>query len=370
MAPGAFENVSESDGASDATEEDAPVSDGGDAAPDDDAGDALAPDGSSSGPDVAPAIDAPLTFSEIGSAVKVSGQFYFTEGPVWDPRNNVLYFTDIDAHQGDAAVGAVYALTLPGTFAILLEPDGNADGLGLDPAGNLIAAGYGSRSIWRLSSSKTMTTLSPCSGGKPTCYQDQEVNTPDDITSRSDGTLYFTDPMFGKNLAQGPFALSGAEGVYRLTKDGVLHLEDASTDGPNGVTLSPDEKTLYVAYTSLDTVARFTVAADGSLSQKSTFASAALADSMCVDARGDLFVGTAQGLEVFGPTGGAALGTIAVGGDVATNCAFGGVDQTTLFITTHSQATLTATPTVTPGAGSSSLYEVDGMPVPGIPGRN
>ena len=369
MAPGAFENVSD-DGGGDASEADATArsvaSDSGDAAPDDDAGDASGTDGSSIGPDVTPAVYAPLRFSEIGPAAKVSGQFYFTEGPVWDPTNNVLYFTDINAHQGTATVGAIYTLTLPSTFAILLEPDGNADGLGLDPAGNLIAAGYGSRSIWRLSSPTTMTTLSPCSGSKPTCYQGQEVNTPDDITSRSDGTLYFTDPTFGQSLAQGSFALSGAEGVYRLTKDGVLHLEDASTGGPNGVTLSPDEKTLYVAYTSLNTVARFTVAVDGSLSQKSTFVSATLADSMCVDAGGDLFVGTARGLEVFGPTGGAALGTIAVGGDVATNCAFGGVDQTTLFITSHSQATLTATPT----AGSSSLYEVDGMPVPGIPGRN
>jgi gluconolactonase len=368
MVSGALANVSENNGGSDASDEDATAStiasDGGDATPDDDADDAS--DGSSSGADATPAIDAPLKFSAIGSAAKVSGQFYFTEGPVWDPRNSVLYFTDINAHHGAATAGAVYTLTLPSTFAILLEPDGNADGLGLDPDGNLIAAGYGSRSVWRLSSPTTMTTLSPCSGTKPTCYQGQEVNTPDDITSRSDGTLYFTDPTFGKNLAQGSFALSGAEGVYRLTNDGVLHLEDASTDGPNGVTLSPDEKTLYVAYTSINTVARFTVAVDGSLSEKSTFVSATLADSMCVDARGDLFVGTAHGLEVFGPSGGAALGTIAVGGDVATNCAFGGVDQTTLFITSHSQATLTATPS----AGSSSLYEVDGMPVPGIPGRN
>jgi sugar lactone lactonase YvrE len=73
-----------------------------------------------------------------------------------------------------------------------------------------------------------------------------------------------------------------------------------------------------------------------------------------------------QGLQVFGPEGGAALGTIPVGGDVVTNCAFGGSDQRTLFITSHSLASLTGTPTL----GSSSLYEIEGMPVPGIPGRN
>jgi gluconolactonase len=308
----------------------------------------------------------PLNFAGVGKATKISGQFYFTEGPVWDPVNDVLYFTDIYAHQSAATGGAIYKLTLPSTFEILLAPDGNADGLGLDPQGNLIAAGYGSRSVWSRSGSGTIAMLAPCSGGAGTCYNGQEINTPDDITSRSDGVLYFTDPTFGQSLASGSLSLSGAQGVYRLTKDGAMHLEDTSTGGPNGVNLSPDEKALYVAYTSANSVSRFSVAADGSLGNKTPFASAALADSMCVDAGGNVYVATSGGLEVFSPAGGQALGTIAVGGDVVTNCAFGGADQTTLFITSHSQSTLVGTPTM----GSSSLYEVDKMPVPGIRGQN
>jgi gluconolactonase len=178
--------------------------------------------------------------------------------------------------------------------------------------------------------------------------------------------LYFTDPTFGQSLASGTFTLSSAQGVYRLTKDGMLHLEDSTTSGPNGINFSPDEKTLYVAYTSGNSVSKFSVAADGSLSNKAPFASANLADSMCVDAGGNVYVATSGGLEVFSPAGGTALGTIAVGGDVVTNCAFGGADQSTLFITSHSQSTLIGTPTM----GSSSLYKVDKMPVPGIPGQN
>ncbi len=327
-------------------------------------GDGGHPRGKDSG--TSPATYPPLKFSDIGQATKISGQFYFTEGPIWDPAKNVLYFTDINAHQGTATGGAVYKLTLPSTFEILFQPDGNADGLGLDPQGNLIAAGYGSRSIWRLSGTSTMTTLAPCSGGAGTCYNSKEINTPDDIASRSDGVLYFTDPTFGQSLASGTFGLSGAQGVYRLTKDGVLHLEDSTTSGPNGINFSPDEKTLYVAYTSGNSVSKFSVAADGSLSNKAPFASANLADSMCVDAGGNVYVATSGGLAVFSPAGGAPLGTIAVGGDVVTNCAFGGTDQKTLFITSHSQATLVGTPTM----GSSSLYKVDKMPVPGIPGQN
>ena len=78
-----------------------------------------------------------------------------------------------------------------------------------------------------------------------------------------------------------------------MTTDGVLHQEDATTSGPNGVNLSPDEKTLYVSYTLTGEVAKFDVAADGSLSDKMTFATgAAIADSMCVDSGGNVYVGT------------------------------------------------------------------------------
>jgi sugar lactone lactonase YvrE len=414
----------------------------------------------STAPDTAGMPDAgypPLKFADIGAAVPISTQFYFTEGPVWDPKKSVLYFTDINAHQGAAVGGAIYRLTLPNTFDVLLQPSGNADGIGLDPQGNIIAAGFLSRDVWRLSSTNTMQVLAPCSqdggtvGGSDaetdgetegakdgetgatdggvdaasdgatdaamdgggdaatdgatdggtdggtddgatgggadgaisgtadagpssgtsggTCYEGQEINTPDDITSRSDGVLYFTDPTFASNTQGFPtlsLPLSAAQGVYRLTTDGVLHLEDSTTSGPNGVNLSPDEKTLYVSYTLTGEVAKFDVAADGSLSSKTTFATGAtIADSMCVDAGGNVYVGTLTGLAVYNPAG-QHLGTISVGGLVVTNCAFGGSDQKTLFITARTQATLSGAPPM----GGGALYKIDGMPVPGIPGQN
>jgi sugar lactone lactonase YvrE len=358
----------------------------------------------------------PLKFADIGAAVPIGTQFYFTEGPVWDPKKSVLYFTDINAPQGGTVGGAIYRLTLPNTFDVLLQPDGNADGLGLDPQGNLIAAGFASRDVWRLSASNTMQTLAPCSpaggvtaatdsgsdgatdggmdaeangsdgevdggidgateggsaGASPggTCYSGQPINTPDDITSRSDGVLYFTDPTFASNSQGFPaltLPLSGAQGVYRLTTDGVLHLEDSSTNGPNGVNLSPDEKTLYVSYSLSGEVAKFDVAADGALSSRATFATGAtVADSMCVDAGGNVYVGTISGLAVYNPAG-KNLGTISVGGLIVTNCAFGGTDQKTLFVTARTQATLSGAPPL----GGGALYKIDNMPVPGIPGQN
>jgi gluconolactonase len=324
--------------------------------------------GASGGDSAAAATTYPaLKFSDIGQAVLVSAQFYFTEGPVWDPAKGVLYFTDINAHQGTTVGGAIYRLTPPSTIDVLLQPSGNADGLGLDPHGNIIGAGFVSRNAWRLSGT-TRQTLAPCSQGSATCYSSQEVNTPDDIAARSDGVIYFTDPTFGsggQGFATQTLPLSSAQGVYRLTTDGVLHLEDSTTSGPNGVNLSPDQKTLYVSYTLAATVAKFDVAADGSLHNKATFASATLADSMCVDAGGNVYVGTQTGLAVFDPAG-HSLGTISVAGQIVTNCAFGGADQKTLFITSRASSTLFGTPAM----GASSLYKVDAMPVPGIAGQN
>jgi gluconolactonase len=325
---------------------------------------------SSSGQDAGLQADPPLTAAQVMgmTATLISGQFYFTEGPVWDPNKNVLYFTDIQAHQGSTNGGAIYQLTLPNTISVFFQPDGNADGIGLDPQGNIIAAGFASRNIWRLSNG-AMQTLAACSSSaKTSCYNGQEVNTPDDITSRSDGVIYFTDPTFGsgQGLPTQSFAPGMTQGVYSLTKDGMVHQYDSTSSGPNGVNLSPDEKTLYVAYTLGNSVSKFNVATDGSLSGKANFATGtSLADSMCVDRGGNVYVGTQPGLAVFSPSG-AALGTISAGGQIVTNCAFGGPDQRTLFITSRGSGTLIGTPV----ANDSALYKVDNMPVRGIPGQN
>ena len=113
----------------------------------------------------------------------------------------------------------------------LATPTGSAS----IPQGNLIGAGFASREVWRLSASHTPLTLAPCAQGGGTCYMGTEINTPDDITARSDGTIYFTDPTFASGSQGFPvltLPLASAQGVYRLTTDGVLHLEDTSTPGP------------------------------------------------------------------------------------------------------------------------------------------
>src|SRR5262249_48065147 len=182
---------------------------------------------------------------------------------------------------------------------VVVQPAGHPDGLALDPDGNLIAAGYVSRDVWRLDGSK-MRTLADS-------YRGRKLNSPDELVARSDGIIYFTDPTSGINGSQG-FTAQTAElcfqGVYRITTDGVIHLEDQTTTGPNGVVFSPDEQILYVSYTNTGEVYTFDVAPDGALGKKTLFASGVLlADSSCVDAGGNLYVASYDGITVLDSTG-------------------------------------------------------------------
>ncbi|HEX3597862.1 MAG TPA: SMP-30/gluconolactonase/LRE family protein, partial [Polyangiaceae bacterium] len=209
----------------------------------------------------------PLQFSKIGRPAVVSADFLFTEGPVWDPAKQALFFTDINAD-------VVYRLRLPDTLDVAVDHVGNADGLALDPDGNLIGTGFASRDVWRLDGTKIRSLVGE--------YRGHALNSPDDLVARSDGTIYFTDPTFGIDGSQGFSAQLPDlcfQGVYRLTSD-ALFIEDSSTAGPNGVNFSPDEKTLYVSYTNSGEVYSFDVAADGSLSKKTLLANVLIADSM------------------------------------------------------------------------------------------
>lgn len=126
-------------------------------------------------------------------------------------------------------------------------------------------------------------------------------------------------------------------GFYARHTDGTIELlkEVAVGLNPNGVILSPDEKTLYLC-TSSDDVApllAFDVAPDGSLSNEREFATGLHNDGMAVDIDGNLYVGNETGVFVYAPNG-THHGTIALpGGEVATNMIFGDADLKTLFIT-------------------------------------
>ncbi len=253
----------------------------------------------------------------IGPVTDLGDTFQFTEGPVW--WRGAAYFTDVRA-------STIYRHVPPGPPTVARQPSAEANGLAVDVDGTLLAAEHASRSITRMDASGNVTVVVDR-------YQGMRFNSPNDIAVRSDGTIYFTDPEYGMadpGLREIPF-----NGLYRLAPGGALTAEwqAAPSAGPNGVRLSPDEATLYVAESAGGVVYAFDVAPDGSLSGQRVFASGLTTpDGLAVDALGNVFIATWAGtVEAHSPDGG-WWGRITLP-RAATNCAFVGDDGRTLLIT-------------------------------------
>ena len=292
-----------------------------------------------------------LSMEQIGQPVSaLTERFLFPEGPVWSAAQDALYFTDIS---GDA----IYRLKLPDTLTLLLQPAGQPDGLGLAPDGSIWVAGFGARNVWKLVDGKRVEVVDR--------YEGKRFNSPDDVIVRSDGVAYFTDPTFG---IDGTIGLPlqdrelDFEGLYRIDAKGGLHLEDMSIPGPNGVRLSPDEKTLFVSSTTRGSVFAYDIKPDGSLSAPPRVWNGKLtgADSFCLDERGNLYVATFLGIAIVNAQG-VAIGSIPVTG-LASNVAFGGPDRKTLFITTRAFSSRGSMPT-------GQLLRIDDMPIAGLAPR-
>jgi gluconolactonase len=160
-------------------------------------------------------------------------------------------------------------------------------------------------------------------------FNDTRFTSPNDLAIRSDGTLYFSDPQYQNNANP-----QKGEHLYRVTAPPTRTpsiVADAPST-PNGVTLSPDEKTLYVSGSGLK---KFAVMTDGTLGAGADFVVGSGGDGMAVDCAGNLYVAGNMGnaVRVYSPAG-MPLGTIqADGSGTTTNVAFGGTDHKTLYIT-------------------------------------
>ncbi|HEX5346745.1 MAG TPA: SMP-30/gluconolactonase/LRE family protein [Pseudonocardiaceae bacterium] len=264
---------------------------------------------------------------------KVRGGFTFAEGPVWIASRDVLLFTDIPAD-------TIHELQPPATVTVFRNPTGRSNGLGLDPQGRLIASEGDNRRVSRTLADGTVVTVADR-------WQGKRLNSPNDNITRSDGTIYFTDPPYG--VPAGQSRELDFQGVFRVDPAGTLHLESSDMNRPNGVALSPDEKTLYVDDTADGLVRKFPVRPDGSLGPPTLFvpSTGGGGDGMAVDDAGNVYVATDAGVQVYKPNG-VTWGTIALP-EVPSNCTFGGPDRKTLYIT-----------------ATTSLYRV-ALNVPGRP---
>jgi gluconolactonase len=202
-----------------------------------------------------------------------------------------------------------------------------------DAQGRLIVCDHGNRRIYRVELDGSKTTLADKFKGK-------RFNSPNDLVIHSSGAIYFTDPPYG--LRDETKRELDYCGVYRVGVDGVVKLLIKELERPNGIALSPDEKTLYVAqshrpapiYNAYAIMPNGMTAAKGKTifnSQKyANQGDPGMPDGMCVDVQGNLWASGPGGILVISPAG-KLLGRLMMGKPTA-NCAFGG-DGSTLFIT-------------------------------------
>jgi gluconolactonase len=273
---------------------------------------------------------------------KIAEGFEWSEGPAWVAQGGYLLFNDVPAntmHRWSPREGASVFLRpsgYAGTDTAGLREAG-ANGLEAEPAGTVLLADSGSRLIARLDpATKQRTTLA-------STYEGKRFNSPNDIARRSDGVVFFTDPPYGlKGIDESPLKEQPVNGVYRLDTDGSVHLIEGALKFPNGVALSPDERTLYVANSDRDHPVWMTYRLDerGDVHERRVFADATdlagkaegAPDGLCVSRDGHLFASAPGGLLVMDAAG-KRLGMIETGARVS-NCAFG-EDGRTLFLTSH-----------------------------------
>jgi gluconolactonase len=170
-------------------------------------------------------------------------------------------------------------------------------------------------------------------------WQEKELNSPNDVVLRSDGTIYFSDPSYGRMPGFGLERKQDLsfQGVYRISPGGELHLEANDFGQPNGLCFSPDERLLYVNDTARAHIRVFDVASDGSLNNSRKFAEGIgegmdqSVDGMKCDERGNIYVTGPRGIWVLTPAG-KHLGVVLMP-ETAANLNWGGKDWDELYCT-------------------------------------
>jgi gluconolactonase len=179
-----------------------------------------------------------------------------------------------------------------------------SNGLALDPQGRLVICEHGNRRLTRLEPNGVLTVLADR-------FEGARLNSPNDVVVRRDGTIYFTDPPFGlPDLHDDPARETQHSGVYSL-RNGSLTLIDGSLRGPNGVALSEDQRTLYVANwdEQAKTIHRYALDAAGNAGKAERFADLTneegeeALDGIELDPAGRVFVSGPGGVHVFASDG-------------------------------------------------------------------
>ncbi len=279
----------------------------------------------------------------VGEAVRVeqvATGFGFTEGPVWDRVGGRLIFSDMK-HDHMRAFSPGAGVT---TFR---KPSNKGNGNAFDREGRLLTCEHATSRLVREERDGSFFVLA-------SHYQDRELNSPNDLTVKKDGSIYFSDPTFGRIREDvgvpRPLTLD-FRGVYRVSPDGSdLRLLVDDFEQPNGLCFSPDESQLFINDTPRLHIRVFDVKKDGSISGGKVWAETTgegegRPDGMKLDSAGYLYCTGPGGVHIF-DTAGVCLGVILTP-ERPTNFAWGDPDRRSLFIT--AQTSLYRARVKTPG---------------------
>jgi gluconolactonase len=261
--------------------------------------------------------DAAAAVTADGDELKLlSAEYKFTEGPAVDANGNV-YFTD---QPNDRIVRCSIDFTLE----TWLQPCGRSNGLYFDRNGNLIACADNKNELWKISPDKSHQVLT--SG-----FEGKLFNGPNDVWVGGDGSLYFTDPFYKRPYWNRTEDKQLPQRVYRMSAD-YQQVTVAADDfrQPNGIVGDATKKLLYVADIGASKTYRFTIAQDGTLTDRQLFCEMG-SDGMTIDNQGNLYL-TGKGVTVFNSSG-KRIQVISVPENWTANVCFGGADRKTLFIT-------------------------------------
>jgi gluconolactonase len=248
---------------------------------------------------------------------KLHTGFKFTEGPAADHRGN-LYFTDIPNNR-------IHKIDHDGKLSTFLENSRACNGLMLDSRGRLVACQGGEKRLIAIDlASQAVEVLADKCDGKP-------VGTPNDLVIDQTGGTYFTAPDIGS--------------VFFISSTGKIGRVAADLPRPNGVILSPDEKTLYVLPSGSGDVLAYPVERPGVAGKVKVLCvlepepknpGRPGGDGLAIDTRGNLYLTrpVMKTIFVVDPAG-KTLDRIRIPEDPA-NCVFGGKDLKTLYVTAQS----------------------------------
>jgi gluconolactonase len=254
--------------------------------------------------------------------------FRWIEGLVWMGDAQCLLFQDLPRDRTMRWIEG-------SGISVYRSPSGYGNGQTRDRQGRLISCSHRERCLFRTELDGSVTRLVARHDGR-------RLNSPNDVTVKSDGSIWFTDPLYGiqsdyeggRQFSEQPPAL------YRFEPDsGRITVAAGDFDGPNGLAFSPDERRLYVAETGDQTtdnpkqyIRAFDVDAQGQLSGGEIFhkIEPGYADGLCVDEDGNLWSSAGDGVHCIDPSG-RLLGKVLVPYRVS-NLTFGGLLKNRLFI--------------------------------------